>query len=212
MEDSILGDSLYRLKNSDLQRGTDVLVRAFREDTLTHYFIPPCDNWNSLAAKYFAFRLRFGIIYGEVYASSSEIEGLAAWFTPGKSDMTNFRMIRAGGMSLSRDMGKDIIARMNMIGEYTSRMRKQHVLEPHWHLFPIAVDPEFQGKGHASTLMKPMLARIADEGLSCYLETQNEKNVSLYEHFGFEVIHTDVIPGIDMEHWGMLYHGNEATD
>jgi hypothetical protein len=52
--------------------------------------------------------------------------------------------------------------------------------------------------------MKPMLARIADQGRSCYLETQKEQNVSLYEHYGFEVIHTDVIPGIDMKHWGMV--------
>jgi len=195
---------LYRLKKSDLSRGTEVLLEAFRDDPLTHYFIPPCDNWEELVSKYFAFRLRFGIMYGEAYAISPKIEGLAAWFAPGKSDMTNFRMMRAGGMALSRDMGNDIISRMNMIGEYTSKMRRQHVLEPHWHLFPIAVDPEFQGKGYASTLMKPMLSRIAEQGTPCYLETQNEKNVSLYEHFGFEVIHTDVILGIGMEHWGMV--------
>jgi ribosomal protein S18 acetylase RimI-like enzyme len=83
-------------------------------------------------------------------------------------------------------------------------MRKQHVIEPHWHLFPIAVDPEFQGKGFGSILMRPMLDRITGEGLPCYIETQKEKNLSLYEHYGFEVIHTDTIPGIDIQHWGML--------
>jgi ribosomal protein S18 acetylase RimI-like enzyme len=95
---------------------------------------------------------------------------------------------------------------MNLISEYTTRMRKQHVTEPHWHLFPIAVDPTFQGKGFGSALMKPMLERITSVGLPCYLETQNEQNVSLYEHFGFEVIHTDIIPGLEMKHWGMLLH------
>ena len=164
--------NLYRLKKSDLARGTDVLVRAFHEDSLTHYFFPPCDNWEELVSKYFAFRLRFGIKYGEVYGTSPEIEGLAAWFAPGKSDMTNFCMMRVGGMAFSREMGPDILQRLNLISEYTSKTRKQHVLEPHWHLFPIAVDPENQGKGHASTLMKPMLARIAEQGKPCYLETQ----------------------------------------
>ncbi|MFW9844432.1 MAG: GNAT family N-acetyltransferase [Candidatus Thorarchaeota archaeon] len=201
-----MGANLYRLKKSDLERGTEVLVRAFHEDPLTHYFFPPCDNWDELVSKYFAFRLRFGIKYGVVYAPSPKIEGLAAWFAPGKSDMTNFRLIRVGGMTFSREMGADILSRLNMIGDYTSRMRKKHVLEPHWHLFPIAVDPAFQGKGFGSTLMKPMLDRIAGEGLPCYLETQKEQNISLYEHFGFEIIHTDVIPGIDMKHWGMLRH------
>ncbi|TFH04878.1 MAG: N-acetyltransferase [Candidatus Thorarchaeota archaeon] len=181
-----------------------MLLEAFRDDPLTHYFIPPCDNWEELVSKYFAFRLRFGIMYGEAYAISPKIEGLAAWFAPGKSDMTNFRMMRAGGMALSRDMGKDIISRMNIIGEYISKIRKQHVTVPHWHLFPIAVDPAYQGKGFGSALLRPMLDRIAGDGLPCYLETQNEKNRSLYEHFGFKVIHTDTIPGINMKHWGML--------
>ena len=196
--------NLYRLKKTDLERGVEVLVRAFHEDPLTHYFFPPCDNWENLVSKYFAFRLRFGIKYGEVYASSPEIEGLAAWFAPGKSDMTNFRMMRVGGMAFSREMGPDILERLNMIGEYTSRMRKQIVTEPHWHLFPIAVEPEYQGKGFGSALMRSMLDRITGEGLPCYLETQKETNLSLYEHFGFKIIHTDIIPGIDMKHWGML--------
>ncbi len=204
LEDTLLVKGLYRLRKADIARGTEVLVDAFQEDPLTLYFIPPCDNWTALVSKYYAFRLRFGIMYGEVYAPSPEIEGLAAWFAPGKSDMTNFRMMRAGGMGLSRYLGRDIITRMNMIGEYTTRMRKQHVGTTHWHLFPIAVRTVFQGKGFGSALMRPMLERIAEENLPCYLETQNEENVSLYEHFGFQIIHTDVIPGIDMKHWGML--------
>jgi len=199
-----LSNNLYRLKKPDLQRGTEVLVRAFRDDSLTKYFIPPCENWEELVTTYFRFRLRFGIMYGEVYATSPKMEGLAAWFAPGKSDMTNLRLMRAGGISLSRDMGKDTISRMNMIGDYTARMRKEHVKGPHWHLFPIAVNPEYQGRGHASALMKPMLARITDEGLPCYLETQTERNKSLYEHFGFEVVHEDIISGLNVKHWGMV--------
>ena len=198
--------TLYRMKKSDLERGAEVLVNAFRDDPLTHYFFPPSTSLENLVTKYFAFRLRFGIKYGEVYATSPEIEGLASWFAPGKSDMTNFRMMRVGGMTFAREMGNDILERLNVIGEYTSKMRKQHVAEPHWHLFPIAVDPAFQGKGFGSALLTPMLDRIAEEGLPCYLETQKEQNISLYEHFGFEVIHTDVIPGIEMKHWGMLLH------
>jgi ribosomal protein S18 acetylase RimI-like enzyme len=192
------------LKKADIERGTEVLVRAFQDDLLTHYFFPPCNNWEELVSKYFAFRLRFGLKYGEVYATSPEIEGLAAWFAPGQSNMTTFRLMRVGGMTFSREMGTEILGRLNTISEYTSTMRKKHVHESHWHLFPLAVDPAFQGQGFGSALIKPMLNRISSEGFPCYLETQNEQNISLYEHFGFQVIHTDVIPGIEMKHWGMV--------
>jgi ribosomal protein S18 acetylase RimI-like enzyme len=195
---------LYRLTRTDLERGTKLLVRAFHDDSLTLYFIPPCANWEELATQYFAFRLRFGIMNGEVYATSPEMEGLAAWFAPGRSDLTTFRLMIAGGISLFRYMGGDAISRMNMVGMYASKLRNLHVQGPHWHLFPIAVDPEFQGKGYSSALMRPMLARINQEGLPCYLETQNEKNVPLYEHFGFKVVYIEVIPGIDIKLCGMV--------
>ena len=140
-----MSTTLYRLKKSDIERGTEVLVQAFLDDPLTHYFFPPSDNWEKLVSKYFAFRLRFGIKYGEVYAPSPDIEGIASWFPPGRSNMTNLRMMRVGGMTFAREMGNEILERLNLIGDYTSRMRKKHVTEPHWHLFPIAVSPSFQG-------------------------------------------------------------------
>ena len=39
-----------------------------------------------------------------------------------------------------------------------------------------------------------MLSNIDEEGLPCYLETEGEKNVSMYQHFGFEVVDEFVVP------------------
>jgi hypothetical protein len=49
-----------------------------------------------------------------------------------------------------------------------------------------------------------MLARIDKEGLPSYLETQEEKNVPLYEHFGFKVLEEVNIPDLDVTNWAML--------
>ena len=70
---------------------------------------------------------------------------------------------------------------------------------PHWELVNLAVDPIHQGKGHTSTLMRPMLARIDNENLPCYLTTQNERNVSMYQRYGFEFIEKIEIPKTDFE-------------
>jgi ribosomal protein S18 acetylase RimI-like enzyme len=196
--------SLVRLTNSDLSRGVELLVDAFWDDPLNLYFIPESESRRKLFSEYLRFRLRFAIKYGEVYSTSPDFEGIAAWFPPGKSDMTNSRIIRAGGLRLFRQLGRDTVSRMSSIGSHTAKMRKQHLPEPHWHLFPIAVDPKHQGKGYASTLMRPMLDRIRNEGLPCFLETLNEELVSLYEHFGFEVIFEETIPEIELSNWGMV--------
>jgi ribosomal protein S18 acetylase RimI-like enzyme len=201
---SKVSGNLVRLTKSDLARGAELLVDAFWEDPLNLYFIPEGENRRKLFTDYLQFRLRFAIMYGEVYSTSPNFEGIAAWFPPGKSNMTYFRLMRAGGLGLVRVLGTDTISRMNRMASHFAETRKQHLPEPHWHLFPIAVDPKHQGKGYASALMRPMLDRIQDEGLPCFLETQNENNVPLYEHFGFEVLYEEAVQEIELSTWGMV--------
>ncbi len=68
----------------------------------------------------------------------------------------------------------------------------------------IGVAPVSQGQGYASKLLKPMLARLDEEGLPCYLETQKEKNVTLYQHFGFNVVEEFTFPSTTLTTWAML--------
>ena len=49
-----------------------------------------------------------------------------------------------------------------------------------------------------------MFARIDREHLSCYLETLTEKNVPIYQHFGFKVAEESTIPSTDITIWAML--------
>jgi len=48
--------------------------------------------------------------------------------------------------------------------------------------------------GFASRLVKPVLAHADQSRRDCYLETHSEKNVALYQHYGFEVADT-IKPG-----------------
>jgi len=41
-------------------------------------------------------------------------------------------------------------------------------------------------------------------GLPCYLETLEEKNVRLYEHFGFTVLEQTAVPDTYLTVWAML--------
>ncbi len=59
--------------------------------------------------------------------------------------------------------------------------------KPHWHLDPLTVVPEKQGKGIGSALLKEFCTRADKRGLAAYLETDQPANVRLYERFGFKV-------------------------
>ncbi|MHA2042389.1 MAG: GNAT family N-acetyltransferase [Candidatus Thorarchaeota archaeon] len=199
-----MSGNLVRLTKAEMERCVKLLVDAFWDDPLNLYFIPEGENRRRMFHGYLKFRTRFAFLYGEIYSTSPNLEGIAAWFPPGMSDLTYFRLIRSGGLGLIRLLGLGTISRMNRLASHAAKSRKQHLSEPHWHLFPIAVDPQHQGKGYASALMKPMLDRIQSEGLPCFLETQNEKNVSIYQHFGFEVIYEEEFPEAEIPNWGMV--------
>lgn len=62
---------------------------------------------------------------------------------------------------------------------------------PHWHLGPLAVDPEWQKKGVGTQLLQFVCKQGAGDNL--YLETDKQSNVNLYEKFGFSTLATPTI-------------------
>jgi ribosomal protein S18 acetylase RimI-like enzyme len=69
--------------------------------------------------------------------------------------------------------------------------------EPHWHIRPIGVHPELQGQGIGTTLLESFLEAVDTESLPAYLETDVDRNVALYERFGFRVTAQQNILGIN---------------
>eukprot|EP00581_Thalassiosira_minuscula_P029421 CAMPEP_0183784808 /NCGR_PEP_ID=MMETSP0739-20130205/66178_1 /TAXON_ID=385413 /ORGANISM="Thalassiosira miniscula, Strain CCMP1093" /LENGTH=258 /DNA_ID=CAMNT_0026028793 /DNA_START=58 /DNA_END=834 /DNA_ORIENTATION=+ len=78
------------------------------------------------------------------------------------------------------------------------------------------VSPEQQGKGHGKKLMQVILECAESLGASVYLETESEKNQSMYHHFGFRTLEKlDIsVPGDDsstshLTNWLMRKDPNE---
>jgi len=91
-----------------------------------------------------------------------------------------------------------------LVTYHMSRIHRRHAPSRYWLLHIIGVDPDFQGKGYAATLLRPMLARIDEEQLPCYLDTEDEKNVPLYQHYGFKILEEAIIPRTEVRLWAML--------
>jgi len=49
-----------------------------------------------------------------------------------------------------------------------------------------------------------MLTWLDIQKLPCYLNTQNETNIGLYEHYGFQVIEQLVLPDSVVVHTAMM--------
>ena len=69
--------------------------------------------------------------------------------------------------------------------------------EPHWHIGPIGVRPELQGNGVGNALLKTFLTTVDEQGSPAFLETDVDRNVVLYESFGFSVTSREDIVGVN---------------
>jgi len=195
---------LFRLTKTQIKPAARMFARAFHDDPVFSYFIPDAFKRKNKSPFIFEFIIRYGLLYGEAYATSPNLEGVVMWLPYEKAEMTLWRIIRSGGFSLYFRVGKDVVSRMIFYTEYAYCLQARLAPFPHWYGFLMGVDPVFQGKGHASALIKPMLDRLDRKHLPCYLETHKEKNVSIYKHYGFELIHEETIPRTSINHWIML--------
>ena len=197
-------DGLIRLSKSDIGPAVDLLTRAFWDDSLCVYFFPNEEERKKLLPVFFKFRLKQAIQNGEVYATSSGLEGVAIWQHSNTVDSSYWKNLRAGGFGFYRTMGRNLVNRMMKMDHFTSQRRAKYAVTPYMHLGPVAVDPKLQGQGYSSKLIRPMLERLDRQELPCYLEAQSEDNVSIYEHYGFEVLAKGNVPIADIPHWDMM--------
>ena len=202
LESKIIG--LTNLKKSSIDLAADRLNEAFDEDPCIKYFLGS-DNYNYIKAKNIhRYALNVGFLYGSILTTSDLLEGISIWLPPSKVDVSSWMFIRAGGLSLKKTVRQDILKTMKAYGDYSTIIHHQNIAVPHWYLFSIGVGKEYQGKGFAGKMLKPVFNHFDQTGYPCYLETHNPNNIKFYENYGFKVVEVGVLPNSEKKHYAML--------
>jgi len=196
-----IGD-LYRVQEKDVSKASAVLTDAFRHDPV----------WGNILAetetdqKRYVFEtpIRYCLRYGDVYATSANLEGIAAWVLGDLADMTIWRLIRSGAIRSGLKMGAKLAKKMELVFKPIQDDRKENMMGRSFiYLQIIGVAPKFQGQGFGGKLLRALIAQSEQTGTHLYLETETEGNVRLYERFGFELVKQIVLPVIDLPMWEM---------
>ena len=201
---STCAEGTVRLNRSQCRQAAEVLVRAFWDRPPLQYYFPDEEDRERIAPYFFSVPVFNGIRYGEVLATSPGLEGIAVWLPSDNYPVTLWRLLRSVPLSEILGFGRYGGSRMRNLGQYIDAVHGRLAPFRHWFLQAIGVDPRYQGKGHAGTLLRSMLARMDEAGLPCYLETLEERNVRLYERFGFSVVEESAIPETSLMNWVML--------
>lgn len=195
-------EGLHRLRREDLDAVQEVLVGGFMDDPLIRGIAGDGRDGQGLCRAFFSYELRYEMRRAIGFASSDRFEGVALWHAPGTPDSVRFATLRPSTYRLLGSVGPEVFKRLLELGQATDALRRRIVEGPHWYLKYLAVVPEERGKGFARRLLAPMLEACDVQESPCFLFTQNERNVGLYQHFGFEVA-----AELPFEAFGIIMYG-----
>jgi GNAT superfamily N-acetyltransferase len=165
----------------DLPRIGRALAAAFETDPIWHWLTPDLDHYRRRAPAFFAAdaRLRLGP-HGRVLVSD-DLGGCAIWCAPDhwKGTLTETaRMLAPSG----RLLGRRLLDGVRAIGA----IEKAHTQDPpHWYLSVLGTDPDHQGKGIGSALIRAVTDECDRDGIPAYLESSKEANLAFYSRHGF---------------------------
>ncbi len=196
---------LYLVQPEDLARLAEVAADAYQDYPLHNWFTK--GKYDPMASelimKISLETMRFDAV---IYADSEEMNGFAVWLPFGFSGSQTLPFLFSGGLRLILHSGPGIIGRLLTYETYAMNLKKKLTDHYDWYLYNLSIKKSAQGKGIASQLLRPMLQFCDDERMVAYLETNKESNVSLYRHYGFDLMKEEIIPGTPVTHYAMVRH------
>lgn len=178
---------------SRTEEAVSVLGRAFEDDPIMRYLVAGKGTVSERASAFFSSAIRMAQIRGEVHVHR-QLEGVAVWLRPGQTTVGFTQIFKSGLLGATFGMGVRSLGRFAAMYRYIAPLEDQHVAGPHWQLMFLGIDPPHQGKGLGGSLIAPVLERADAEGLPCYLDSGNPRNLSFYHRYGFEVAEEVQIP------------------
>jgi GNAT superfamily N-acetyltransferase len=181
------------------------LAKAFHDDPAWINVIPDEYERKKKLPSVFEYVVRYSLKYGDVYAPTENLEGIATWVPHTTVEKSIWRILRSGAFRAALKMGSEIGNRVDKLFDQIDKDRREHMKDKSYlYLQAIGVLPEFQGQGLGGRLLKPMFAKADKEGILIYLETETETNRQIYSKYGFQTLKEGRAPGADFLFWEMV--------
>lgn len=196
-------DHLYKVQKKDTAKAGAVLADAFQHDP---FWINVFEELQMDEKQmFFEGSIRYGLKYGNVYAPSENLEGIAVWVSNAYADMTMWRALRSGSIGFFLKMGMKTGKKMMSIFEPLEADRRENMKgRSYIYLIVIGIATEFQGKLFGGKLIEAVIEESERAGIPIYLETTTEKNIKMYERIGFTILSQSTLPVIHLPQWGMV--------
>ena len=195
---------LVRLDKCDAKRAADTLGRAFAGYQMIRHYFPIELDAIAIAKHFLLVGVTSGLRVGEVYATSSLLEGVAVWIPPGSYPVSTLRrFLTSPFLPLVRFLFRGGLSMM-AVGDFFDRRHKVLMQRPHWYLEILGVDPKYQGKGYSSRLVRAMYPRADTQSVPIYIETIGSENAAIYNHLGFSTVEESLVPSTPLTYFCLV--------
>ncbi len=196
-------ERIYKIRKTDIPKTGIILANAFKQDPVWKEVFK--DIGTNKIQSFFEGPARYGIKYGKARATTENLEGIAVWVPGTNAEMTLWRGICSGSMISGMKVGMKALLKMKTIFEPLETDRKNRMKgRDYIYLMVLGVDPEFQKQRFGSKLLNAIIDESEKNMIPIYLETSTERNVTMYQKFGFKVLNKMIHPIIELPQWKML--------
>jgi ribosomal protein S18 acetylase RimI-like enzyme len=194
---------MITLTQEQVGAASQTLALAFQQDPLFRSFFPSENSRAGFARLVFALQVRQGLMAAGAFATSAALEGVLIRLPAAQINPGLWTQLRIGGARLLLSIPTGTLLRMQRVEKALNALRRRNAPGDFSYLALLGVAPQQQGRGHAKRLLRAMLDELDEQGQACYLETENQKNVPLYQSFGFRLAEEALLPG-SVPCWAML--------
>jgi len=192
--------SVGRAARGDHQRVGAALGAAFVDDPVFAWLIPTdVPKRDERMATFFTSMARSYLRRDKyVFLGGDGVAG-ALWSAPGSWALPMSEIIREtrpAMTSFGRNLARALRCQL--------QIESKHPKDPkHWYLGYLGVAPSHQGQGLGATMLRAVLDGADTDRVPAYLESSNERNLTLYERHGFRVVEQFSILGKGPTVWRM---------
>jgi GNAT superfamily N-acetyltransferase len=185
------------LRADDVDACAAGLALAFGADPVYRYIHPGAGEWERVGPRFFAILLRHFAAHATVLTTGAA-GAVAIWTPPEPRGPGAFARL---GFTLR--LGALLGRRIPRGARVGTALESLHCARPHWYLAILGTAPSAQGRGLASSVLAPILARCDAAGLPARLETATESNLPFYAARGFAVVGEALVAGGGPRLWAL---------
>ena len=180
---------IIRASPQDVRAIREPLAQAFLEDPIAIWLFSRSARRIQDLSSFFAIQLQHGYLPRGVVMSTAEFQATAMWISSWTRPLSMYD--RIAHLRIPLILGE----RLALARQLTKELAGFHPKEPHLYLGTIGVSPSVQSRGYGSLLIEAFLEDARKMKVGCYLECSSERNIGIYQRFGFQVEREVQAPG-----------------